>query len=59
MFYPENETETAAAKAICAQCRVRGICLETALRNKERYGIWGGLTPRERARVRRRILRAA
>lgn len=59
VFYPENEFETAAAKAICAQCPVRGICLETALRNKERYGIWGGLTPRERARLRRRNLRVA
>ena len=59
IFYPENEFETAAAKAICATCPVRGLCLESALRNKERYGVWGGLTPRERARLRRRNLRVA
>ena len=59
IFYPENEFEAAEAKAICARCPVRAICLETALRNKERYGVWGGLTPRERARARRRNLRAA
>jgi WhiB family redox-sensing transcriptional regulator len=56
VFYPENETDTARAKAICAQCHVRSVCLDTALRNKERYGVWGGLTPRERARLRRRNL---
>jgi WhiB family redox-sensing transcriptional regulator len=57
VFYPENEFEMAAAKAICARCPVRNVCLETALRNNERYGVWGGLTPRERTRVRRRNLR--
>lgn len=59
VFYPENDFEAAEAKAICARCPVQNICLETALRDKERYGVWGGLTPRERARVRRRDLRVA
>jgi WhiB family redox-sensing transcriptional regulator len=35
------------------------MCLETALRNGERYGVWGGLTERERARLARRSLHAA
>jgi WhiB family redox-sensing transcriptional regulator len=54
VFYPDTEEATATAKALCAQCRVRDICLEMALRNNEKYGVWGGLTPRERARLRRR-----
>ena len=34
---------------ICAGCPVRMACLDYALRAGERYGIWGGLTPDERA----------
>lgn len=39
------------AKAICADCPVREQCLEHALRTPEQYGIWGGMTPRERRRM--------
>ena len=53
-FYPETEVEAKPAKRICAACPVRRLCLETALRNGERYGIWGGLTERERMRLGRR-----
>ncbi len=59
VFYPETEAGIAAAKAICASCGVRAICLEIALRNRERHGVWGGLSERERARLRRRNLRVA
>jgi WhiB family redox-sensing transcriptional regulator len=53
-FYPETELEARPAKRICAVCPVRQVCLETALRNRERYGVWGGLTERERMRLGRR-----
>jgi WhiB family redox-sensing transcriptional regulator len=43
--------QTDVAKAICATCHVRRECLATALRTNERNGIWGGLTPTERARL--------
>lgn len=43
-----------AAKAICARCPVSAECLELALAGDERYGIWGGLTERERRQVKRR-----
>jgi WhiB family transcriptional regulator, redox-sensing transcriptional regulator len=43
-----------AAKAVCAECPVKAECLELALANDERYGIWGGLTERERREVKRR-----
>lgn len=58
-FYPETAEGAAVAKRICARCRMRQLCLETALRNKEPYGVWGGLTERERARAIRRSLRVA
>ena len=58
-FYPETAEAAGVAKQICAGCKVRAMCLETALRNQERYGVWGGLTERERARLGRRSLHAA
>lgn len=42
------------AKAVCALCHVRQDCLEYALVNDERYGIWGGMTTRAREKLRRR-----
>ena len=41
------------AKSICEACPVRKECLETALRNEEPYGIWGGYTPSERHALKR------
>ncbi|MGH9278801.1 MAG: WhiB family transcriptional regulator [Acidimicrobiales bacterium] len=58
VFFPDTDASAKAAKAICARCMVRSNCLEVALRNKERHGVWGGMTERERARIRRN-LRAA
>ena len=48
-----NRLPARAAKAICRECQVRGDCLEFALRSGEKFGIWGGLSERERRRVRR------
>ena len=42
----------AAAKALCAVCPVREECLEHALRENERYGVWGGLSEVDRAKLR-------
>jgi WhiB family redox-sensing transcriptional regulator len=53
-FFPEKGGSTRDAKRICAQCTVRAECLEYALKNDERFGIWGGLSERERRRLRRR-----
>jgi hypothetical protein len=36
------------AKALCAECPIRQQCLEYAVEANEEWGIWGGLTPRER-----------
>ena len=53
-FFPEKGGSTRDAKKICASCEVRNQCLEYALQNDERFGIWGGLSERERRKLRKR-----
>ena len=53
-FFPEKGGSTREAKKICVGCEVRGECLEYALENDERFGIWGGLSERERRKLRKR-----
>ncbi len=53
LFFPERGASTREAKAVCKGCEVRDDCLEYALANGEKFGIWGGLSERERRRVRR------
>ena len=54
-FSPDGERGIAkrarerAAKAICATCPVREPCLAHALATREPYGVWGGMSERERA----------
>ena len=38
---------------MCDGCAVRIECLEYALENDERFGIWGGLSERERRRLKK------
>ena len=59
VFFPEAETELAAANAICATCPVRDACLDFALITRQDDGVWGGLDENERRRVRRRRQEAA
>jgi WhiB family redox-sensing transcriptional regulator len=51
-FFPEKGGSTREAKRVCVGCDVRSECLEYALSNDERFGIWGGLSERERRRIR-------
>jgi WhiB family redox-sensing transcriptional regulator len=53
LFFPERGASTREAKSVCAGCEVRDDCLEYALSNGEKFGIWGGLSERERRRLRR------
>jgi WhiB family transcriptional regulator, redox-sensing transcriptional regulator len=53
----QREIREAKAKAVCALCPVRAQCLDYALRNSIRGGIWGGLNQEERSRERRRRTR--
>jgi WhiB family redox-sensing transcriptional regulator len=52
-FFPEKGGSTREAKRVCGSCDVRGECLEYALAKDERFGIWGGLSERERRRLKK------
>jgi len=54
-FFPEKGGSTREAKKICVGCEVKGECLEYALEHDERFGIWGGLSERERRRLKRSV----
>ena len=57
-FFPEETKERGGsytqAKKLCAACPVQKLCLEFALVNDEHIGLWGGLTPGERAKLKGR-----
>jgi WhiB family transcriptional regulator, redox-sensing transcriptional regulator len=47
-FFPPPREAADAALALCRRCEVLGSCLAWALDAGDRYGVWGGTTPRER-----------
>lgn len=53
LFFAASDGGEAEAIRICRGCPVQGECLAWALDTRVRYGIWGGLTERQRRRVRR------
>jgi len=53
LFFPERGASTREAKEVCRSCVVQNDCLEYALQNGEKFGIWGGMSERERRRIRR------
>jgi WhiB family transcriptional regulator, redox-sensing transcriptional regulator len=60
VFYPEDDEDPGEeAKAICAMCMVRETCLESAIATREKLGVWGGATARERRRIIRQRRRAS
>lgn len=59
IFYPVTDEEAEDAKSICRQCAVQQACLDWALGNREKEGVWGGATERERRRIIRRRRRSA
>jgi WhiB family transcriptional regulator, redox-sensing transcriptional regulator len=59
IFHPSDEDDGVEAKAICAVCPVREPCLEYSLTAREKDGVWGGLTARERRRVLRQRRKSA
>ncbi|MGH3169119.1 MAG: WhiB family transcriptional regulator [Trebonia sp.] len=53
LFFPvsavgQSAAEAERAKAVCARCPVRRECLQFALATRQAYGIWGGMSERER-----------
>jgi WhiB family redox-sensing transcriptional regulator len=55
VFFPISEEEAGPALAFCNGCSLREICLAWALKNGERYGVWGGLTEQQRRRLQRAV----
>ncbi len=53
LFFPDRGASTREAKEVCKGCAVREDCLEFALVSGEKFGIWGGMSERERRRIRR------
>lgn len=53
-FFPKRGESTREAKVICDECDVREECLEFASDSPEKFGIWGGMSERERRKLRRR-----
>ena len=48
MFFPDKGESVRPAKRVCAGCEVQAECLQDALDRGERFGVWGGLSERER-----------
>jgi WhiB family redox-sensing transcriptional regulator len=59
IFYPVTDDDAEDAKAICRGCTVREACLDWALSTREKDGVWGGATERERRRIIRQRRRSA
>ena len=54
----ERQARESKAKSVCRTCPVQEPCLEFAMETNQKYGIWGGLTDKERASLKRRRARA-
>lgn len=59
VFYPTTDEEADEARRVCDQCAVKDECLEYALAHREKDGVWGGATERDRRRIIRQRRRAA
>ena len=53
VFFPQTKAEESTALTICGICPVREDCLDHALESKERFGVWGGTTDKERRKLTR------
>ncbi|MFJ5557426.1 WhiB family transcriptional regulator [Streptomyces sp. NPDC093250] len=53
LFFPEPGSSVREAKRICGLCPIRATCLEYALTNDMRFGVWGGMSEKERMELRR------
>lgn len=54
LFYPTSGRRPSEALAVCSECSVRSDCLEYALTNHQHWGVWGGMTERQRFAEKRR-----
>jgi len=59
VFFPGRGESAGPARQVCAGCPVRQACLDYAITNRIAYGVWGGLTGRERRALQSRWVRAS
>ena len=59
VFFPGRGETAGPARQVCAGCPVRQPCLDYAITNRIAYGVWGGLTERERRALQSRWARAS
>lgn len=59
VFFPDDDDGAEAAKAVCEGCAVKDPCLQYALSEREKVGVWGGATERDRRRMIRQRRRSA
>jgi WhiB family redox-sensing transcriptional regulator len=52
LFYPDTGHSSRDGRAVCARCPVRAECLAYAIEHHERYGVWGGMSERQRRHMR-------
>lgn len=57
-FYPTQGEDYKPAQAVCGDCEVESECLDYAIDKKEKDGVWGGATAKERTRILRAMKRA-
>ena len=55
VFFPISEEEAGPALTFCNVCTIREECLAWALKNGERYGVWGATTEQQRRRLQRHV----
>ena len=53
IFFPDKGGDVSHAKDLCDRCPVVDECLDYAIENEEKFGTWGGMSPRERRRLRK------
>ncbi len=53
LFFPDRGASTRKAKELCNTCKAQEHCLEYSIVNNEKFGIWGGLSERERRKIRK------
>lgn len=59
IFYPDDDDDAEPARRVCGECHVQAACLEYALASREKAGVWGGATERDRRRIIRQRRRSA
>lgn len=59
IFFPPEGVNIREARAVCATCPVQEQCLEYAIRNHIEYGVWGGMSVRQREILARKMNRSA